>query len=456
MTFAGLMVLVSGICLITLGSIPAVNRMMRGLFQGAATWLVGYAGIILIIGILVNLATGFAQSVPSLTIPSMRDDLGMSYTQAGLLITVSGVVRMGASLAAGTLAPRYGSRYIIGWATLFSGGAMFLFGYSPNFLAAIGAFALIGMGSGAALTPMMGLLAAWFERQNRGLAAGLAASGGSIAIVASGLVIPSLVEHNPADGWRHTWYIFGALVLVGGVFALLFLRDRPSDAPSGRDAVPGIGAPTGGRAVQPAHRGAWPLDVFKNPYVWLLAYLGFCSGAATGVFNTFFGTYLSDENGVSLATAGQLFLVVGVLSIVSGILWGKISDRIGRGQAFAISFLIQGAGFALFWLSPVMAAFALASVLLGLTLRAAFTLCAAASGDHVQAQFATAAFALVSVGAGLGSSTSPILAGAIADAVGLSWVFALGVGASLIGAAGAMLLQSPGATRQPVMLETGD
>ena len=47
---------------------------------------------------------------------------------------------------------------------------MFLFGYSPNFLAAIGAFALIGMGGGAALTPMMGLLAPWFERQNRGLA----------------------------------------------------------------------------------------------------------------------------------------------------------------------------------------------------------------------------------------------------------------------------------------------
>ena len=450
MTFVGLLILVSGICLITLASIPSVNRMMRRLFQGAATWLVGYAGIILVIGILVNLATGFAQSVPSLTIPSMRDALGMSYTQAGLLITVSGVVRMGASLAAGTLAPRYGSRHIIGWATLFTGGAMFLFGYSPNFLAAIGAFALIGMGSGAALTPMMGLLAPWFERQNRGLAAGLAASGGSIAIVASGLVIPGLVDQSPVEGWRHTWYIFGALVLVGGVFALLFLRDRPSDASPESDGS------SGRRAVQPSHRGAWPLDVYKNPYVWLLAYLGFCSGAATGVFNTFFGTYLSDDNGVSLATAGQLFLVVGVLSIVSGILWGNISDRIGRGQAFAVSFLIQGAGFALFWLSPVMAAFALASVLLGLTLRAAFTLCAAASGDHVQAQFATAAFALVSVGAGLGSSTSPILAGAIADAVGLSWVFALGVGASLVGAAGGMLLRSPGTTRQQVLLEPGD
>jgi len=450
MTFAGLLILVSGICLITLASIPAVNRMMRVLFQGAATWLVSYAGVILVIMVFVNLATGFGQSIPSLTIPSMRGDLGISYTQAGLLITVAGAVRMGASLAAGTLAPRYGSRHIIGWATLFSGGAMLLFGYSPNYLAAIGASALMGVGTGAALTPMMGLVAPWFERQNRGLAAGLAASGGSIAIVASGLVIPSLVANNPADGWRHSWYIFGALVLVIGVFALLFLRDRPSDA------APGRATPSGRRAPQRSYQGAWPMSVYKNPYVWLLAYLGFCSGAATGVFNTFFGAYLTEDNGISLATAGQLFLVVGVLSIISGILWGKVSDRMGRGQAFAVSFLIQGAGFALFWLSPVMAAFAVASVLLGLTLRAAYTLCAAASGDHVQAQFAATAFALISVGAGLGSSISPILAGAIADTVGISWVFALGVGASLVGAAGAMLVRSPETSRQQVLVEPGD
>jgi MFS family permease len=450
MTLTGLLILSSGAFLITLASIPTVNRMMKTWFYGAAYWLVSYAGIILILGILVNLATGFAQSTPSLTIPSMRGDLGISYTQAGLLVTVAGAVRMGASLASGTLAPRYGSRHIIGWSTILTGGAMLLFGYSPNYLAAIGAFALMGVSTGGALTPMMGLLAPWFEMRNRGLAAGLAASGGSIAIVASGLLVPPLVDHNPADGWRHTWYIFGLLVLAIGVICLIFLRDRPSDTSANRPA------PTGRAAAQRSYQGAWPLEVYKNPHVWLLAYLAFCSGGAHGVFTTFFGSYLSEENGVSLATTGHLFLVVGVLSIICGVLWGNISDRMGRGQAFGISFFIQGVGFALFWVSPVMASFALGSVLLGLTLRAAFTLCAAAAGDRVQAQFASAAFALMSVGAGLGSSTSPLLAGSIADTVGISWVFALGFGASMVGTTGAVLLRSPGVQRQEVLAEPGD
>jgi MFS family permease len=96
-----------------------------------------------------------------------------------------------------------------------------------------------------------------------------------------------------------------------------------------------------------------------------------------------------------------------------------------------------------------MVALVIASVLLGLTLRAAFTLCAASSGDHVPAQFAAAAFALMSVGAGLGSTASPVIAGAIADTVGIGWAFTLAIGASLMGVAGAAFLPKLGTTTTP-------
>ena len=398
----------------------------------APEWLANYAGIILLVGILVNLSSGFVASTHSLTLPSMRDDLGISYTKAGLLITVAGAVRMGAAFTAGTLAPRYGSRYMIGAGTIVTGLAMLLLGAAPNYFVALIATDIMGLGSGVSLTPMIGLVAPWFALRNRGMAAGLSTAGGSIAIVVAGLVVPPLINNNPEAGWRHTWYIFGVLVLAIGVVAFVFLRDRPAGP-----------AQLANQERRRAPRGAWPLSVYKNPFVWMLAYLGFCSGVASGVFSTFFGAYLIDDQGVSLGTTGQLFLLVGILSIACGILWGNISDRLGRGQAFGLSFLIQGIGFALFWLSPVMAALVVGSVLIGLTMRAAFALCAAASGDYVQAQFATAAFALVSVGAGLGSTLSPIMSGAIADSWDISLVFALGFGASMFGVAGALFMRRP-------------
>jgi MFS family permease len=398
----------------------------------APDWLLTYAGVILLMSVLVNLATSFAQYTHSLTLPAMQESLRLTYTQAGVLITVGAVVRMFSSLVAGTLAPRYGSRAIIGTSAIGAGGAMLLLAASTSFLVALAAMALIGFATGSALTPMMGLLSSWFRVRSRGLVAGLAASGGSVAFVIAGIIVPWLTAQDSSQGWRHTWYLAGLVVIVIGVLALFFLQDQP------RNAVPTISPGT----LPGAKRRAWPLAAYKNPLVWLVTFLAFCSGWSQSIFNTFFGAYLSQENGIPLAVAGQLLVLIGLLSVGSGILWGRVSDRFGRGQAFLLTFLLQGAGFALFWLMPVLGAFVVSAVLMGLTLRAAYTVCAAAAGDYVPVEFSAAAFALMSVGAGLGSSISPVIAGAIGDATGtLSWAFALALGTAVIGAFGAFFLQ---------------
>ena len=412
--------------------------MKTGRLAGLAPdWLFGYSGVILIIGMFVLLITGFMEFTHSLTIPSMKDDLGISNTQAGLLLTVLGAVRMASCLLAGNLAARLESRYLVGIGTVGTGLSMLLLGYSPNYAVALAGMALMGLGFGFAMIPMIGLIAPWFEMQTRGMVAGLFSAGASLAFVVSGLVVPQLVDSSPDSGWRHTWFLFGVMALVVGAFALLLLRDRPRDPEA---TVTHLMA--SGPANPHESRGSWPLEVYKNPYVWLLTLMAFCSGAGGNVFNTFFGEFLEDK-GESLATAGQLLLLIGILAGASSILWGRMSDRLGRGPAFGLSFLIQGLGFILLWVSPVIAAFVAASILLGITMRAAFTLCAAGSGDRVPVRFAAAAFGLISIGANLGSIVSPPLAGAVADAAGIGWVFAVALGASLIGVALSPLLRTP-------------
>ena len=397
----------------------------------APDWLFTYTGTVLLMALLVNLGTSFASYSHSLTLPSMEASLHLSHTKAGLLITVLGAVRMGSSLASGTLAPRYGSRMIIGFGTLATGGTMLLLGFSQNYAMAMVALAGMGLSTGAALTPMMGLLSSSFRFQDRGLAAGLAATGGSVAFIIAGVVVPVLTGNNELDGWRHSWRVFGVLVVVIGVITLVFVRERP-------------GAPPGARASGPAgsRRGAWPVAAFTSPAVWLVTSLAFLSGWSQNIFTTFFGLYLSQENGVSLATVGQLVVLMGVLSIVSGVLWGRMSDSLGRGNAFMWSYAIQSAVFALLAFAPGMASFIVVSILMGITLRAAYTVCAAASGDYVPVQFSAAAFALMSVGASLGSTISPTIGGAVADHIDMKWSFGLGLAGTVIGALGGLYLQT--------------
>ena len=389
----------------------------------------------LLVAFLVNLATGFVQFGFSLTLPSMEESLHLSHTEAGLLITISAAIRIGSALASGTLAPRYGSRSMIVAGTVFVGISMVLLGFSQNYGMAIGAGVLMGIGGGAALTPMMGLLSAWFLMRDRGLAAGIAASGGSIAFIVAGVFVPILTGASWEDGWRHSWQLFGGIVLVVAVVSLLFVREEP---PENLDADSEIRRSDG---VRPA-RSAWPVEAFKSPAVWLIALIAFTSGWAQNLFTTFFGLYLTQENGISLATVGQLVILIGVLSIGSGVLWGWMSDKLGRGQAFAYSFVVQGASFVLLALIPGFVSFLIASILMGVTLRATYTICAASAGDYVPVRFSAAAFALMSVGAGLGSTISPTIGGLVADYVAMKWTFWMAAGGSVVGTIGAIYLQT--------------
>ena len=142
----------------------------------APVWLSGYAGVILLTTVVINVATALATQTFGLTLPFMRDSLGLSHTQEGSFISVIFAVMMVSSFIFGMLASRYGSRLIVGIAVIFIGVAMVLLGNPPSYLFAMAMSAVMGFASGAATTSVMGLLAVWFDSRNRGTAAGLAAA----------------------------------------------------------------------------------------------------------------------------------------------------------------------------------------------------------------------------------------------------------------------------------------
>lgn len=219
--------------------------------------------------------------------------------------------------------------------------------------------------------------------------------------------------------------MFGLATVVIGAAALVYVRERPA----------------GTAAPEPSRGLSWPAEVYRNPLVWLMSFMVFCSGWSQGVFNTFLGTYLSEENGIDLAVVGQLLILIGLLSIGSGIVWGRMSDWIGRSLAFLCVFVVQGIGLVLVWLNPIPGAFVIAAVLIGLTHRATFTICAASAGDLVPLHLSSTAFALMSTGAGSGAMLSPSIAGGLADASGsLQGAFAVALGGSLGGALGSAVL----------------
>ncbi len=397
-------------------------------------WVRTYAAVVLAVALAVNLITSFSLYVQALTIPGMKASFALSYTTVFILVVVLSTSRVVSGLLSGAAASRYGGRWMVTVSIFAQAISMALLGWSPNYWVALLAMILVGVSSGAALTPMMGMLAPWFRINDRGVAAGIAATGGSLAIIFAGAIVPPLTDAFGGDAWRYTWYVLACATVAIGLFCVGFIRAAPPASSGAPTATP---ASANSAEAAPVRRSpaSWPVQVYTNPYVWLITGMAFCSGFVHGILTASFGAYLEIEHGIDVAIVGGLFMMIGVLSIGSGVGSGALSDRVGRGIAFGATFLIEVACYALFWLMPDLVFLVIASVLAGFALRSTYTICAAAAGDYVPVFMAPAAFGLMGMGAGIGSTISPIIAGPIADATGtLKWSFAMASGIAVIGA----------------------
>ena len=219
----------------------------------------GYAGVILLLALLVNTATFLVYNGYGLIITPMRDGLDLSHFQEGSLITAYSLTNTVMGVSAGMLTQRYGARPLIGSAAIIGGISMVLLGTSPNFLFAIVMSGVIGLSLGGSGTPAMGLLMVWIDARNRGTAAGLAAAGSGVSFIITGALVPWLTDLSPENGWRHTWYVLGSIFMVVGIVCLVLIRESPK--------------------APPRRGGGLPiLAVMRSRAIWIVMALAFCSG----------------------------------------------------------------------------------------------------------------------------------------------------------------------------------
>jgi predicted MFS family arabinose efflux permease len=149
------------------------------------------------------------------------------------------------------------------------------------------------------------------------------------------------------------------------------------------------------------------------------------------------------EGGFTAQEAGLLWLLVGVISVVSGFIWGGISDRWGRRAALVGVFLVQGTALLTFGLTRAWPILYLSAGLFAITAWSVPALMAASAGDMFGPRFAPAAIGLMTFVMSLGQVLGPYVAGRIADATrsfGPAFLTA-GCVAVLLGAGGSFLLR---------------
>jgi predicted MFS family arabinose efflux permease len=253
----------------------------------------------------------------------------------------------------------------------------------------------------------------------------------------TGPVAPEILARNGEDGWRWCWFLFGGITLLLALSSLALLRNRPSDK-----GLRPLGEDSGISEDGPRARGlAWG-SVYRSRRVWHLGMVYTAFGFSYIIYMTFFVKYLTAEAGYSRQEAGDLFMILGGCSLFCGLIWGTVSDRIGRRPALMIVYLIQAVSFSLFALAQDRVGLTISAVLFGLTAWSIPAIMAAACGDVLGARLAPAALGFITLFFGIGQAVGPGIAGAMADVAGsFAPAFLLAAGVAFLGLAGSWLLR---------------
>jgi MFS family permease len=185
-------------------------------------------------------------------------------------------------------------------------------------------------------------------------------------------------------------------------------------------------------------------SVIKMGSVWYLGVVYFFYGLSYIIYMVFFAAYLVKEIGLSQEWAGGLWALVGGLSIFCGVIWGKISDLIGRSRGAALAYLVLGLSYILYALIKVPFGFYLSAILFGLTAWSIPTIMAAAAGDFVGPRLAPAGLGFITLFFGIGQALGPALGGYLADVSGsFTLPFLIAGVISLIGMVLSLYLKKP-------------
>jgi MFS family permease len=400
--------------------------------------VIHYAWVIAFTGVLVLLlAQGFGRMSYTVILPSMKDGLLLTYTQVGLIGTANFIGYLSMAVAGGFLAVRFGIRKIIFISLLVMGISLFLTGISHSFTSAFIMRLITGMGNGGAVVPMMALTASWFAAAKRGFAAGILTMGTGLGLSIVGVALPHVIAKYSPDGWRYAWFLLGGLVCILSFVCFALLRDNPADKGT---------AMYGGEEEQRSYKpvtffSAWG-DVVRDSEIWKLGIVYFMFGFSYIIYITFFVAYLTTEGELTPQNAGGLFGVLGLLSILSGAIWGWISDLLGRRLGSLLAYLTIALSFIIIAWWKNKTGFYVSSIVFGLSLSSIPAIMAAAVGDSVGGRLAPAALGFITLIFGIGQSLGPAVAGWIKDSTGsFAWAFILSAVVSLMGAAGAMLLR---------------
>jgi len=237
----------------------------------------------------------------------------------------------------GGLVDRFGPRRVIALGSLALGAGLFLCSFTQTwwqFYIFFGVITGIGVGSTGWVTHTT-IIQNWFK-QGRGLATGIIASGIGVGI----LIYTPLAQYSiNLVGWRMTYRIMAiSIPLIVLSMTLIFLRKNPPPSTSSSVAKAYSHLTDKDPSVpnEVCRSRSWTVrQAMTTQPFWFLSLCFLLGTFSTQSILTHQVVFFVDK-GLEVLFASYIVGMVGLVSMGAKILWGTLSDRIGREWTYTL------------------------------------------------------------------------------------------------------------------------
>ena len=370
-------------------------------------------------------ALGCSRFAYALLLPAMRGELGWSFTTAGLMNTLNAVGYLIGALGTAWAAARLGQRTAFVGSLALTVLALAATAASRSLDALLAIRTVLGV-AGAGAFVLGGAITSTISRRHTphqgAVLIGTYFAGGGVGIVASGLLVPAVLDRFGPSGWPTGWLVLAVLAAAGTTAA----------------TIAAYAAPTAPRAA-PGSRRSWVGGLGRLASGYLLFGAGYI-GYMTFIIALLTQVWLSPQQ------IAAFWVALGVAGAISGRVWARLLRGARGGSAAAVLFVLLGVATGIPALTSATPALYVSGVLFGLCFLSLVGAVTAAGRDAVDPHDTTAALGMLTTVFALGQVAGPRLTGWLADRTG-GHQLGLGVSAALL-FAGALLcrLQPPRVT----------
>lgn len=358
-------------------------------------------------------------------LPLIGKELGLSYTQIGLIMTIQHLAGAISNLPGGMVVDMVGQKGYLMAASLFWVGVPYAFmSITNDFWMLLLCVTLVGIGNNIWHPAAMPTLAYRYP-QRKALVLSFHGMGGNLGEAIAPIVVGALLA----------WYSWRTVVVInvvpGITMAVLILLMLGAFMTTRSDGDSGINEKGEKRTIR-AYLTDY-MSLLRNRALMLVSFSSAFRTMTQAGLLTFLPVYLAYELGYSPFLVGASMTVIQVAGFIAGPIGGHLSDKMGRRRVVMASMALSGVmlgGMVLVGESPLFVVFI---ALVGFFLYAMRAVLQAWAIESAPKNLAGSTVGLQFGITSLGAAASPLLFGLVADATSVHMGFYLLAG-MIIGA----------------------